>query len=487
MEDQKTENKQAKHKKTYFRDTLQTVDEHGHRKWIFPKRPKGRLYNFRWIAAIALLAFFFAAPLITVNGEPFILLDVLDRKFIIFGQIFWPQDFHLLVLSIIAFIVFIILFTVIYGRIFCGWACPQTIFLEFVFRQVEYLIEGDYQKQKMLKAQDWDFEKIWKKTLKHAIFLLLSIVIVSNITAYIVGIQRIGLFITEGPAAHFGLFSTVLIFSGVFYGIYAFFREQACILLCPYGRLQGVLLDEKSVVVAYDYKRGEPRAPLRTSENRPETGKGDCIDCNSCVAVCPTGIDIRNGTQLECINCTACIDACNEVMDRVKLSRGLIRYDSEKGISTGLNKLINARTIAYSAVLAALIMVISVMFIFRGDVEVTILRIPGTQYQQYGDDHYSNIFKIQLVNKTGRDMPVGLQLIGQEGEIKFIGNPISAIKGEVTEANFMVVIPKNRLSSGNTPLEIGVFSQEKQLDAFKTNFLVPSNVGSKTGSLKKQR
>jgi cytochrome c oxidase accessory protein FixG len=485
MQDQNKEAEQGTRKKPYFKDMLQTEDERGRRNWLFPKRPKGRLYNLRWLVALLLLAFFFAAPFITYKGEQFILLDVLQRKFILFGQVFWPQDFHLLVLSIIAFIVFIILFTVVFGRLFCGWACPQTVFMEFVFRQVEYLIEGNYNSQKKLAAQEWDFEKTWKKSLKHLIFFILSLVIVSTITTYIVSAERLGRIMQEGPTAHFGLFATIIIFSVVFYLIYAFFREQVCILVCPYGRLQGVLLDEKSIVVAYDHQRGEPRGPFRKSENRNEAGKGDCIDCNSCVAVCPTGIDIRNGTQLECINCAACIDACNEVMDRVKLPRGLVRYDSEKGIATARNKIFNARSVAYTAVLVALLVVISAMFAYRGEVEATILRIPGSQYQQYGEDHYANIFKIQLVNKTGSDMPVDLKLIGQEGEIVFIGKKIAAIKGEVTEANFMVVIHQEQISASNIPLAIGVFSGDRQIDVFDANFLAPGSFDSKLETLKK--
>jgi cytochrome c oxidase accessory protein FixG len=485
MQEQHKEAPQGTRKKPYFKDMLQTVDDRGRRNWLFPKRPKGRLYNLRALTAVILLLFFFAAPFITYKGEQFILLDVMQRKFILFGQVFWPQDFHLLVLSIIAFIVFIILFTVVFGRLFCGWACPQTVFMEFVFRQIEYLIEGDYNNQKKLAAREWDFEKTWKKSLKHLVFFMLSLIIVSTITAYIISAEKLGRIIYEGPSAHFGLFTTIIIFSAVFYLIYAFFREQVCILVCPYGRLQGVLLDEKSTVVAYDHQRGEPRGPFRKGEDRNEAGKGDCIDCNSCVAVCPTGIDIRNGTQLECINCAACIDACNEVMDRVKLPRGLVRYDSEKGIVTGRNKFFNARSVAYTAVLVALLVVISSMFAYRGEVEATILRLPGSQYQRYGEEHYANIYKIQLVNKTGNDMPVDLKLIGLEGEIVFIGNKLAAIKGEVTEATFMVVIHNDQISAGNMPLKIGVFSDDRQIDVFKANFLAPASFDNNLETTKK--
>ncbi len=476
MDISQPESNGSKSSQPYFRDTLQTVDEKGGRRWIYPKRPSGSIYNYRWIVAIILLSFFFLSPYITYKGEPFMLLNVLERKFILFGQVFWPQDFHLLVVSIIALIVFVILFTINFGRLFCGWACPQTLFMEFIFRQIEYLIEGDYHKQKKLDKQELDFEKFWKKSLKHLVFFALAFLIINTIVAYLIGAEKLGTLISAGPLANFGTFSLVVIFSAALYGIYAFFREQVCIIVCPYGRLQGVLLDEKSAVVAYDYKRGEPRAPFRASENRSDENKGDCIDCNSCVLVCPTGIDIRNGTQLECVNCAACIDACNKMMDRVKQPPGLIRYDSEKAISTGERNFFNARTIAYSGFLVLLLVLVATLFVLRGEVEATMLRVPGSMYQQYSPGKYSNLFNIQLVNKTGEDMPVSLQLMTVDGEIVFLGNEIEAKKGEVTEATFMVVIDEENLKASNTPLVIGVFSGNKQIDKYRTNFIGPRSL-----------
>ncbi len=464
--------------KPFFRDTLQTVDEKGRRKWIYPKRPSGKLYRQRWVVALILLAFFVAAPFISVNGEPLMLFNVLQRKFIILGQVFWPQDFHLLVLSIIAFLVFIILFTVIFGRLFCGWACPQTIFMEFVFRQIEYLIEGDHHTQRKLDQQEWDFEKLWKKGLKHTLFILLSLGVIHLITAYIIGASKLGELMNASPVLNFGTFMAVMVFSALFYGVFAFFREQVCILVCPYGRLQGVLLDEKSIVVAYDYKRGEARGSFHPGEDRLFAAKGDCIDCNNCVMVCPTGIDIRNGTQLECINCTACIDACKKVMERVKSPRGLIRYDSEEGIVRGIRRIFSGRAMAYSAFLLVLLGVVTTLFVLRGDVETTILRMPGSLYQKYGADSFANIYKVQLVNKTNQDMPITLEILSPAmGKILWIGPQLQALQGQVTEADFMVVFPENALSSSNTKLIIGVFAGDKQVDTYKTNFIAPNRVG----------
>jgi len=460
--------------KVYFRDRISTMTDEGKRRWLYPKRPKGKLTNLRWAVAAVLLGFLFITPWISYRGEPFMLFNILERKFIIFGQIFWPQDFHLIVLSLITLAVFIILFTVIFGRLFCGWACPQTIFMEFVFRQIEYLIEGNYGKQKKLARQSMSFEKIWKKTLKHLIFFGIAFMVANTFLAYIIGMERLREMIAAGPQENLGSFIVLTFFSAVFYFVFAFFREQVCIIVCPYGRLQGALLDSRSIVVAYDYKRGEPKGKFNPLEDRPASGKGDCIDCQSCVTVCPTGIDIRNGTQLECINCTACIDACNAIMEKVKLRPGLIRYDSEKGIAEGKRTVFNARSIAYSAALTVMLLVVGTMFTLRSQVEVTIIRMPGTLYQEYGPESYSNIYKVQLVNKTRQDMPVTIKLQSPEGEIKFLTGDIFLFSESLVEANFMVILPKNTLHASNVPVEFGVFSGDQLITSYKLNFVGPN-------------
>lgn len=462
-----------------FRDRLGTVGKGGKRLWIYPKKPSGKYYTKRWVLAFLLLAFFFIAPWIKYKGDQFLLLNVLERKFILFGQIFWPQDFHLIVLGLITLIVFVILFTVIYGRLFCGWACPQTIFMEFVFRQIEYLIEGDAHQQKKLARQAWNFEKIWKKTLKHFVFLLIAFLISNTFLAYLIGSDRLTTMVLNGPLAHLSTFIPLVVFSGVFYFIFAFFREQVCLIACPYGRLQGVLLDTKSIVVAYDYKRGEPRGKHNPLEDRPGSGKGDCIDCSSCITVCPTGIDIRNGTQLECVNCTACMDACDTIMDKVKLPRGLIRYASEKGIAEGHNKLVNARSIAYSVALLLLITLITSLFFFRSEVEATMLRVPGTMFQEYGPERLSNIYKVQLVNKTRQDMDASLRLDNHSGEIIMMGGPLKVPGGGMSEANFLVVIHRDSLKMSSTPLKISVYNNDRLIDQTKVTFIGPNDIDKK--------
>jgi cytochrome c oxidase accessory protein FixG len=460
----------------YFRDSLTTVSKEGRRVWVYPKKPGGKLYNYRSAIAMLLLAFLFATPFIKYKSDPLILLNVIDRQFIIFGLIFWPQDFYLVVLSLIALVVFIILFTVIYGRLFCGWVCPQTIFMEFLFRQIEYLIEGDYHKQKKLDRQNWNLEKILKKSLKQTIFFGIAFLIANIFLAYLVGVDSLKLLVTEGPVEHSAGFIAIVLFSGVFYFIFAFFREQVCIIACPYGRLQGVLLDVKSIVVAYDYKRGEPKGKYNPLEDRSQTTKGDCIDCSSCVVVCPTNIDIRNGTQLECINCTACIDACNAIMQRVHLPKGLIRYDSEEGIATGKRSQLTPRSIAYSVALFILLSVFAILMLLRTDFEVSIFRQPGTLFQNYGDESYSNIYQVDVVNKTRITQLVELKLMDPKGDIISMGDPLLIAKGQSVTGNFLAVIPRDMLKSSNTRITIGIFSDGELVKKYKVTFIGPQKL-----------
>ncbi|MBU2652720.1 MAG: 4Fe-4S binding protein, partial [Bacteroidetes bacterium] len=272
-----------------FRDHLATADKKGRRVWVFPAKPKGRLYTARSIVSVFLLAFLFGAPFIKAGGQPILLFNIIERRFILFGITFWPQDFILLVLAAITLVVFIILFTAVFGRLFCGWICPQTIFLEMVFRRIEYWIEGGPSRQRQLAGRKWDEVKVFKRTAKHVIFFAISFLIGNTFLAYIIGIDQLIRIVTDNPARHVGGLAAMFIFSFLFYGVFAWFREQACTLVCPYGRLQGVLIDNNSIVVAYDYKRGEPRAPMRRGAE--ERTAGDCVECNACVAVCPTGID----------------------------------------------------------------------------------------------------------------------------------------------------------------------------------------------------
>jgi len=456
---------------TYFRDSLTTVDSQGKRKWVYAKKPRGAYFNRRRVLATFLLLIFYVGPFIRIHGEPIMLFNIMERKFIIFGVIFWPQDFHLILLTFITLLVFIVLFTVIFGRLFCGWVCPQTIFMEFVFRRIEYFIEGDYSAQKRLNRQKWNTEKIAKKTLKHATCFLIALITAFTFLAYVIGVDALFEYFSEGLMAHLGGFTGLVIFAGAFYFVFAFFREQVCTIACPYGRLQSVLIDKKSIIVGYDYKRGEPRMPL--SKNR-EANAGDCIDCNKCVIVCPTGIDIRNGTQMECINCTACMDACDSTMDKIKKPRGLIRYDSEEGIATGKHKIFNPRSIAYSVVLTLLIFFVAGLFMIRGDFEATILRARGSLFQEYGADSISNIYNFNIVNKIREPINIDFKLESHRGNVKYLGENLVVNKGEVGKGSFLVIISKNQLSSSKTPIVIGLYRNNEKVEEYKSTFVGPN-------------
>lgn len=466
-------NQKNKKGDVYFRDKIATVDSKGKRNWVFAKKPKGKFTNWRRVVALVLLAFFFIAPFVKIGGEQMILLNVLERKFVIFGIIFWPQDFHLILLAFITSLVFIVLFTVVFGRIFCGWICPQTIFMEFVYRQIEYWIEGDWASQKKLDKSPWTFEKIWKKSLKQFIFFTIAYLTANIFLAYLIGSDILLSNISEGPQNHIGTIAALVIFSGLFYFVFAFFREQVCAIACPYGRLQGVMIDKKTIVVGYDYKRGEPRGPLKLAK---EKGYGDCIACKACVNICPAGIDIRNGTQLECINCTACIDACDSVMDRIGKPRGLIRYDSEEGLETGKHSIFNPRSIAYSAVLTVLIIFVASLFAFRGDFEVTLLRARGSLFQVYGADSISNIYNFNIVNKIKTPVVVDFKLESHSGTIKLLGDQLTVEKGEVGKGTLLVVIAKSDMQKAKIPIVIGLYANGEKIEDYDSSFIGPNSI-----------
>jgi cytochrome c oxidase accessory protein FixG len=460
-----------------FRDAIATINESGKRNFIYPKQPKGKFYDYRKLVSYFLLITLIANPFIKVNGNQFMMFNVLERRFNILGFPFWPQDFYLFVMAMIIGVVFVILFTVIYGRIFCGWICPQTIFLEMVFRRIEYWIDGDRGAQLRLAKQEWNAEKMGKRLFKWLVFFIISFGIANVFLAYIIGSDRLYLMVEEGPLNHTSNFVALLIFTGVFYFVFVWFREQVCIIACPYGRLQGVLLDDKSINVAYDFVRGEKeegRAKFNKNEDRSATGKGDCIDCHQCVNVCPTGIDIRNGTQLECTNCTACIDECDSIMKSVGLPKGLIRYASEDEIEKKEPFKFTTRMKGYTVVLSILVTLFIGLLFLRNDVEATILRLPGQLYQHKGDK-ISNVFTFKIVNKTVKDYPnVHFELINQKGEIKMVGNKTFFVQKQgMSEGTMFIEINAFILNSDNTKLKIGVYNGTELLETTKTSFLSP--------------
>jgi cytochrome c oxidase accessory protein FixG len=454
-----------------FRDGVATVDKSGKRVWMFPQKPHGKLYNARTWASIAYLVVFFTLPFIKVDGHPLFLLNILERKFILFGQIFWPQDFFIFGLGMIIFIVFIALFTVVFGRVFCGWACPQTIFMEMVFRKIEYWIEGDAAKQKMLKHGPWNTEKVVKKFSKWTVFWIVSFIIANTFLSYIIGVDELLKMIREPIGQHIGTLTSLCIFTTVFFFVYSWLREQVCTTICPYGRMQGVLLDRNSIVVAYDYKRGEQRGKFKKNETRT---LGDCIDCAQCVKVCPTGIDIRNGTQLECVNCTACIDACDKMMEAVGLPTGLIRYASEENIANKKKMRFTGRMKAYTAVMCVLLGVEAFLLASRTDVGVNILRTPGQLYQEQPNNQISNLYSYKLLNKTFHNKELSFKPENFEGKISLVGETRMLVpRDSYTTGTMFIYLDSKFVTKRKTQLKIAVYDGKEKIRTVNTTFLGP--------------
>jgi cytochrome c oxidase accessory protein FixG len=457
--------------KESFRDRLATVDAKGKRKWVFAQKPAGRFYNVRTAVSIGFFILFFLLPFIKLNGRPLFLFNIPEARFIILGKIFWPQDFFILGVTMITFIVFVVLFTAAFGRLFCGWVCPQTIFMEMLFRKVEYLIEGDAANQRLLKNSAWTAKKMRVKLIKHLAFFILAFVIANFFLSYIIGVDELKKIISEPVSRHTGGLFSILVFSGIFYGVYAYFREQACTVICPYGRLQSVLLDRNSMIVAYDYKRGEPREKFKKVKNI-EINTGDCIDCFQCVKVCPTGIDIRNGTQMECVGCTACIDACNTMMDATGRDRGLIRYASENGIAGGKKLTYTGRMKFYTVVLVLLAGLLSFLLATRKNVDGTIVRAAGMLYQERGADSLSNLYTIKVINKTLLDIPLTLRLENAPGRIiEAEGIGINLKKEGQGTGSFFIVLPRHYMRKRKLDIQVGLYQGDKRITVATTTFM----------------
>ncbi|REC48249.1 cytochrome c oxidase accessory protein CcoG [Chryseobacterium pennipullorum] len=458
-----------------YRDSIGTMEQSGKRKWVFPRKPKGKYTNYRNLVSYVLLIIYFSLPFIKINGNPLLLFNVIDREFFIFGQPFYPQDFFILTLGAIVSLIFIIVFTIAFGRIFCGWICPQTIFMESIFRKIEYLIEGDRNKQMKLDRQEWNAEKIWKRILKWSVYIIISLIITHFMFMYIVGYEEVLRIVSEGPFAHPTNFIVMILLTAAFYFVFAWFREQVCTLVCPYGRLQGVLIDKDTINVFYDFKRGENRSKWRKGEDRKAAGKGDCIDCHQCVVVCPTGIDIRDGQQLECVNCTACIDACDEVMEKVGLPKGLIRYASENEIEKETQFKFTGRMKGFSVLLFLLVGFLGYLLYSRGEMEAKFIKPAGSTFF-VRDGKITNTYNYTFLNKTNEKKIVTIKVIEpSHGEIIYsASSKIQVDRDKISKGTINISFPEDEMKLSKQNITIGVYDMKGNLiDSYQTYFEGP--------------
>jgi cytochrome c oxidase accessory protein FixG len=372
---------------------LSTLNDDGTRNWIRPKLAHGRFLRRRRIVGYALIALFVALPFVRIGGRPALLVDLITREIVAFGAVFRPSDGFVLMLLGLTIVFSVFLFTVLFGRVWCGWACPQTEYLEHVFRPIERWLEGTPAQQAKLTNLHP------RRIVKWAIYAALAFGLANVFLAYFVGTERLSAWVLDSPADHVGGFMVVCGVSALMLFDFAYFREQTCIVACPYGRLQSVLLDRQSVIVGYDASRGEPRG--KPKKKLAVVGeRGDCVDCTACVTVCPTGIDIRDGLQMECIGCAQCIDACDAVMTKLSKPRGLIRYTSQDELAGKPRRLLRVRTVVYPALLAVATGLLMFGVATRGSAEIWVERITGPSFVELPDGQIASQVRLKLENET---------------------------------------------------------------------------------------
>jgi cytochrome c oxidase accessory protein FixG len=480
-----------------FRNELASVARDGRRKWVYARKPSGRLYRARTVLSWFLLAFLLLAPFIRVDGQPLMMLNVLERRFVLLGVLFRPQDFYLVVLIGLTCLVTVVLSTVVFGRIWCGWLCPQTVFMEMLFRKLEYVIEGSAEQQLRRDRGPWTRDKALRRGVKHAIFYALSFLIANVFLAWIIGAPALLKIVTDPPAQHIVGLVAIVIFTFVFYMVFARFREQACVLACPYGRMLSAMTDARTITITYDWRRGEPRHRLIRGGS---AAAGDCIDCHQCVTVCPTGIDIRDGIQLECVNCTACIDACNAVMVRVGRPEGLIRFTSHNAIAAAaaqapgatpthangsrpirawvarvLPSGLSARAAAYSAVWLILAGSVAVLLAERRDLDVLILRQPGTLYTTVTGGDVANFYTVQALNRTARARTFTIEVVEPHGaSISTLGQLGDVEPYGLVESRVMLRVHPAALAGASTHVRFAVRADDGVVQTIESSFLGPA-------------
>lgn len=455
-------------------ETSATIGKQGKRNWVYQEPAKGIWAKRRNIVMAVLVVFYLAAPWLKINGNPLLLFDVAGRRFSVFGHMFLATDLYLLALFLLLCVLALFWFSAMFGRLWCGWACPQTVYLESIFYRIDRWLEGTPRQRRALDEGPHD-EAYWtRKVSKHLIFWLVSTGMSLSFTAYFIGPQAsYEMFWTFG-AAHPTAMAVAVVMTAITYFNFAYFREQFCHFLCPYARIQSVFLDEHSLIVGYDTLRGEPRGHMRPGD----TSKGDCVACNRCVQVCPMGIDIRDGLQLECIQCTSCIDACDEVMTKVGRPTGLVRYDSLAGMEHKTRKLVRPRTLLYVGVSAIILTLFLIRLSGREIVDFAVVRAPGTPYLVQDDGLVRNMLQLHLTNTDARNRTVRVELNSPvPAELLVPGEPFEIAPGERIKAEAFVMIKREHVKTSSTPLEFKLMDGNEQIGTATAKFLGPVFTG----------
>ena len=449
---------------------LPTLEHDGSRRWLYPSLATGRLWRARRVVAWVLIGIFTLIPHLRYLGKPLVLLDIPQRRFTIFGFTFLPTDTLLLALAMVSVFVTIFLVTALVGRVSCGWACPQTVYMEFWFRPIDRWFEGTCGKGGRPKQalSGWRY---WGRLL---VYLLVCMFLTHTFLAYFVGTDALFRWICQSPLKHPVPFLVMAVTTGLLMFDFLFFREQLCLIACPYGRFQSVMLDRRSLIVAYDKNRGEPRSKGKRSLP-VVTSAGDCIDCGKCVQVCPTGIDIRNGLQMECINCTQCIDACNDVMDRIGSPRGLIRYSSQEQLESNTRKILRPRLIIYPTVLLITFTLFGVVLSSKHSFDATLLRSLGSPFTIASDGMIENNMRLKLVNRTETQTSFSLKLNGAEDAVITLqeGDDIVLEPEETRTFNFLVRFPASEVHKGKKDIQLEVNSSHEAVRKLKLTLLAP--------------
>ncbi|WP_412061968.1 cytochrome c oxidase accessory protein CcoG [Rubrivirga sp. IMCC45206] len=442
-------------------EVLSTLRADGSRRWLYPTPSTGRFWRRRLVVGWGLIVFFVALPIVQIGGRPAVLLDLAAREFTLFGFTFYPTDTFLLLLVGIAILVTVALGTALLGRVWCGWGCPQTVYLEFFYRPVERFFEGAEHVRARRDAGPWSVDKAWRKAAKWTVYVVASALLAHTFTAYFVGWERLVAWMTGPPTEHWGYFVLAALTTGLVLFDFGVFREQMCTITCPYGRFQSILLDPDSLIVSYDPGRGEPRAKrgkkalaAERAGDRPPLG--DCIDCGACVRTCPTGIDIRDGLQMECIACTQCIDACDDIMDAIDLPRGLIRYTSERALEGEKTRVVRGRTVAYGVLLVAVAALFTVALATRHAYDVSVARAVGDPYVVLDDGRIANRVRVRVRNQTATAGAFRVELASPaDGEIRLgAAMPMAVAPGEMVRVEGFVVVPAAAVASGQAPATV---------------------------------